>query len=153
MKGAASPPPAHVVKAFAGVDGAEAVSGGEGRCWRAGWVILKPCDSAVMWEWLAEHLPTVKPEGFRLPLPVPARDGRWIIDGWCAQESSVKQSHCLHSSSTATSPKTFCSQTESLLQSSMYRHIGDRRALRPPSSLRMPFAGALSTRRNYLSTS
>lgn len=40
-----------------------------------------------MWKWLAEHLPKIKEEGFRLPCPVPARDGRWVVDGWCAQKA------------------------------------------------------------------
>jgi uncharacterized protein (TIGR02569 family) len=57
--------------------------------------VLKPCDDPVEWRWMAEHLPGVKQDGFRLPLPLPARasrardarahDGQWVVDGWCAQ--------------------------------------------------------------------
>ncbi len=31
------------------------------------------------------HLPSVREDGFRLALPVPAPDDRWVIDGWSAQ--------------------------------------------------------------------
>ena len=61
------------------------LAGGEGRCWRAGDVVLKPCDDEAEWTWLGTVLPTVTQDGFRLALPMPATDGRWLVDGWCAQ--------------------------------------------------------------------
>ena len=62
----------------------EALAGGEGRSWRAADLVVKPCDDAVEWAWLGEHLPTVREDGFRLALPVQAGDGRWTVEGWCA---------------------------------------------------------------------
>lgn len=61
------------------------LGGGEGRAWRAGDVVLKPCDDAAEWGWLARVLPTVPQEGFRLALPIRAVDGGWVAQGWCAQ--------------------------------------------------------------------
>jgi len=78
-------PPGYVCEAFGGVGGAVRLGGGEGRSWLAGAVVLKPCDDPVEWAWLADVLPTVVQDGFRLALPVRAFDGRWEVDGWCAQ--------------------------------------------------------------------
>ena len=61
------------------------LEGGEGRSWRAGDIVLKPCDDVVEWAWLGECLPRVHQEGFRLALPVRAVDDRWVVDGWSAQ--------------------------------------------------------------------
>ncbi len=78
-------PTPEVLAAF-GVGGApEPLAGGEGRAWRAADTVLKPCDDETEWSWLGEKLPTVREEGFRLALPIPARDGRWVVDGWSAQ--------------------------------------------------------------------
>jgi uncharacterized protein (TIGR02569 family) len=78
-------PPPGVLDAF-GVEGPTILLvGGEGRSWRADGVVLKPAPSEAEWEWLGAHLPTVREAGFRLALPVPALDGSWVIDGWCAQ--------------------------------------------------------------------
>ena len=76
-------PSDRVIEAFKITKEIEPISGGEDRCWRAGELILKPCEKAEFWVWMAEYLPTVKAEGFRLPLPVCDRDGQWIVDGWC----------------------------------------------------------------------
>jgi len=61
------------------------LGGGEGRAWRAGDVVLKPCDDEPEWAWLGEVLPSVPQEGFRLALPKRAVDGRWVVEGWCGQ--------------------------------------------------------------------
>lgn len=53
--------------------------------WRGGDLMFKPAPSPEEWRWLGEQLPTVREDGFRLALPVPATDGRWVVDGWCAQ--------------------------------------------------------------------
>lgn len=76
-----------VLKAFGLPSEIESLSGGTGRSWRAGNTVLKPCDDLATWYWMADNLPTVKQEGFRLPLPITARDGRLIVDGWCAQNA------------------------------------------------------------------
>ena len=55
--------------------------------WMAGDLVFKasPAPSPEEWAWLGEHLRTVHEDGFRLALPVPSTDGRWVVDGWCAQ--------------------------------------------------------------------
>jgi uncharacterized protein (TIGR02569 family) len=58
---------------------------GEGQAWRVGELVLKRCDDPAEWAWLAEMLPEIPQEGFRLALPVAAADGSWVVDGWCAQ--------------------------------------------------------------------
>ncbi|MFC1736386.1 TIGR02569 family protein [Candidatus Hydrogenedentota bacterium] len=74
-----------VLNAFNLAQEMESLTGGTGRSWRVGHAVLKPCDDAVAWRWMAKHLPTVKQDGFRLPLPLCANNGQWVIDGWCAQ--------------------------------------------------------------------
>ncbi len=53
--------------------------------WRAGDLVFKAAPRGDEWAWLGDHLPTVREDGFRLALPVPALDGRWVVDRWCAQ--------------------------------------------------------------------
>ena len=61
------------------------LSGGSGRAWRVGDLVLKPCSDPDEWTWLATVLPTIPQDGFRLALPIAASDGTWVADGWCAQ--------------------------------------------------------------------
>ena len=78
-------PPEPVLAAFGVRTSVERLEGGEGRSVRAGDLVLKPAPSKGEWAWLGDHLPAVREHGFRLALPVPALDGRWVVDGWCAQ--------------------------------------------------------------------
>lgn len=78
-------PPSDVLAAFGVRATAVPLEGGERRSVRAGDLVLKPDPGGSEWAWLGEHLPTVREDGFRLALPVPAVDGRWVVDGWCAQ--------------------------------------------------------------------
>jgi uncharacterized protein (TIGR02569 family) len=80
-----SQPPGAVVRAFGVTREPDALESGEGGSWRAGDLVLKAAPSVDEWSWLGECLPTVREDGFRLALPVPASDGRWVVDGWCAQ--------------------------------------------------------------------
>jgi len=80
-------PSNRVLDAFHVAQELKALDGGEGRCWHAGEVILKPCDDLEFWTWMGIHLPMVKADGFRLPLPIAAVDGAWVVDGWCAIEA------------------------------------------------------------------
>lgn len=80
-----SPPPGTVVRAFGVSRDPEALEGGEGGSWRAGDLVFKAAPAVDEWSWLGEHLSTVREDGFRLALPVPALDGRWVVDQWCAQ--------------------------------------------------------------------
>ncbi len=77
-------PGAVVLSAF-GADGdPTALSGGEGSSWRVGNLVFKRVPSGNEWQWLGEHLPSIREEGFRLAKPVAALDRRWVVDGWGA---------------------------------------------------------------------
>jgi uncharacterized protein (TIGR02569 family) len=80
------PPPGHVLAAF-GVAGCAPIplGGGQGTAWRAGGRVLKPADvSRDELAWHAGVYPQITCEGFRLPRPLAAGDGRLCVDGWCA---------------------------------------------------------------------
>ncbi|MEO6502913.1 MAG: phosphotransferase [Jatrophihabitantaceae bacterium] len=62
----------------------EPLSGGQGRVWQAGSVILKPVDNQVEAEWVAELATTVAERGFRLSQPAPTVTGAWTVAGWSA---------------------------------------------------------------------
>ncbi len=79
------PPPVRVLRAFGIASAPTRLAGGRGRTWRAGDIVLKPCDDQEEWRWLAEHLPTVTQDGFRLAERLKTQDGRWDVEGWCAQ--------------------------------------------------------------------
>ena len=74
-----------MLEAFGATGDPVALDGGEGRCWRADGVVLKPCDDEREWAWLGDVLPAVVQDGFRLALPMRALDGRWVVEGWCGQ--------------------------------------------------------------------
>jgi hypothetical protein len=75
-------PPAHVLEVF-GVSGEpELLSGGTGRSWRAGSLVLKPLDRAPQEiAWQAEVLSSIQEDEFRVAHPRPE-----IVDGWTASE-------------------------------------------------------------------
>jgi uncharacterized protein (TIGR02569 family) len=79
--------PAHVLVAF-GVDGADvdALEGGQGSSVRAGGLVLKPYADEAETAWFAGLASRIPRDGFRLPAPVAAHDGRWTVDGWAAVE-------------------------------------------------------------------
>lgn len=61
--------------------------GGQGTTYRAGDIILKPVLDSAEAEWLASVLDRLSPsDGIRIIKPLPARDGRWVVDGWSAWE-------------------------------------------------------------------
>jgi uncharacterized protein (TIGR02569 family) len=45
--------------------------------------VLKP-DGGLLHEWLVEAFADVTADGFRLAMPVRARDGAWAVEGWSA---------------------------------------------------------------------
>jgi uncharacterized protein (TIGR02569 family) len=81
-------PPAHVLAAFGAVGVPVVEPGGQGRTWRVGDRIVKPCDNAAAAAWTAAALPTLAASArFRVPLPVPSRAGNWVESGWQAWQA------------------------------------------------------------------
>jgi uncharacterized protein (TIGR02569 family) len=73
------PPPEHVLAAY-GVADPVPLTGGTGSSWRAGELVVKPLDkSEEELAWQAETLGALRPERFRIALPLPN-----AVDGWCA---------------------------------------------------------------------
>jgi uncharacterized protein (TIGR02569 family) len=78
-------PPPEVLEAFGAAGSAAApLTGGEGRSWLAGDLVLKPIDDESAAVWTAELLSRIREDGFRVARPVAASDGHWIADGWTA---------------------------------------------------------------------
>lgn len=84
-------PPAHVLDLFAADGLLEPLDGGQGTSVRAGDLVLSPGRDATQLGWLAPiqarlavRLDGEAPRSIRLALPVPARDGRLVVDGWAA---------------------------------------------------------------------
>jgi uncharacterized protein (TIGR02569 family) len=78
-------PPGHVLAAWQLRDTAP-VPGAEGRAWAGGDLVLKRAEDSPRTRWLAGVLDRVDgaPHGVRVVRPAPARDGRWVVDGWAA---------------------------------------------------------------------
>ncbi|WP_454296590.1 aminoglycoside phosphotransferase [Salana multivorans] len=87
----ASPPP-DVLDRFAVPDDVERLDGGQGCSVRAGDLALSPDRDPVLQEWLSPVQARLAYEldlapgrhPLRLVMPVPARDGEWVVDGWAA---------------------------------------------------------------------
>lgn len=62
------------------------LAGGQGETVRAGDAVLKPVLDEEEARWVAWVYSTIEQDGFRVPEPVRARDGRWVVDGWAAWE-------------------------------------------------------------------
>lgn len=79
--------PPQVLAAF-GVAAEDVVhlDGGQGSSVRAGALVLKPYADDLEVTWFAGLASRVLPDGFCLPAPVAALDGRWTVDGWAAVE-------------------------------------------------------------------
>ncbi len=89
-----SRPPAKVLDLFAVPDAVEALPGGQGGSVRAGDLVLTPGRDAATATWLNPVLarlavrldedPTRRDRDLRVAMPVPARDGSWVVEGWGA---------------------------------------------------------------------
>lgn len=82
-----SPPSETVLEAFGAGGPPVLLAGGRGTSWRAGDLVLKPHDmdeDELVWQ--ARVLTSIPCRGFRVALPRPARDGRWVVEGWCASQ-------------------------------------------------------------------
>ena len=83
-------PPDHVLDLFVAEGVLEPLPGGQGTSWRAGDLALSPGhDASAAWlapvqARLAVRLDEQEPRSIRLALPVPARDGSLVVDGWTA---------------------------------------------------------------------
>ena len=87
-------PPAEVLDLFVVPDVVEPLPGGQGGSVRAGDLVLSPGRDPLVAEWLNPVLarlavrldedPGRSRRDLRIALPVPARDGSWVVDGWGA---------------------------------------------------------------------
>jgi hypothetical protein len=84
-------PPDRALDLFAVPGTPEHLPGGAGGSFRAGDLVLSPGRDAVVMAWLSPLLArlavTLEEEPaarLRLALPIPARDGSWVVDGWAA---------------------------------------------------------------------
>lgn len=77
-------PPITVQDAFRCQEEPVPLSGGQGEAFRCGSIVLKPCDDAEEAGWIAQVYRDVRQSGFRLPPPVEAIDGTWVVEGWQA---------------------------------------------------------------------
>lgn len=77
-------PPITVQEAFRCQEEPVPLSGGQGEAFRCGPIVLKPCHDAEEAGWIAQVCREVRQSGFRLPQPVEAIDGAWVVEGWQA---------------------------------------------------------------------
>lgn len=101
MTSASTGVPEHVVDLFAASGEAERLTGGQGGSARVGDLVLSPGRDATGTDWLspvqarlAVRLDERPRRGLRLSLPVPTRDGRWVVDGWAATRFEPGTSQC-----------------------------------------------------------
>ncbi len=94
-------PPAHVIDLFIADGVLEPLVGGQGTSFRAGDLVLSPDRDATQLGWLASvqarlavRLDEEVPRSLRLALPVPARDGRLVVDGWAATRFEPRTTPC-----------------------------------------------------------
>ncbi len=83
--------PGRVVDLFAASGTVEPLDGGRGGSVRVGDLVLSPGRDQPTTTWLspvqarlAVRLDETRPRALRVSLPVPTRDGRWVVDGWAA---------------------------------------------------------------------
>lgn len=76
--------PLHVQRAFRLSGDPVALPGGAGTSVRVGGAVLKPVQDEQEAIWAADLLSRISEDGFRVARPLRARDGAWVVDGWCA---------------------------------------------------------------------
>ena len=96
-------PSEHVLDMFAVPGDTEPVPGGRGRSVRAGDLVLSPDRDPVTQDALSPRLARLAVEldtrpgcdhrDLRIAMPVPARDGSWVVEGWAAtrHEAGTRQ--------------------------------------------------------------
>ncbi len=100
-------PPPRVLDLFAVPDDVAPLTGGRGDSCLAGDLVLTPGRDPAVAAWLSPLLarlavsldeqPRRRPRDLRIAVPVPARDGSWVVDGWGASryESGTVTCHDL----------------------------------------------------------
>jgi uncharacterized protein (TIGR02569 family) len=76
--------PSAVLGAFGASAPAVRLPGGQGTAFRAGDVVLKPTGLEAEAEWTAGVFERLVEDGFRVPRPVRASNGKAVVDGWVA---------------------------------------------------------------------
>jgi uncharacterized protein (TIGR02569 family) len=99
-----SQPPPEVLDLFAVPDVVEPLPGGTSTSFRAGDLVLSPGRDPLVAEWLNPILarlsvrldedPQRRRRDLRVALPVPARDGSWVVDGWGATRHEPGTTTC-----------------------------------------------------------
>ena len=80
-------PPPSVLAAFGASGDPVPLEGGQGSSWLAGEIVLKRLDMTEQeLAWLAEVHRSIRCDGFRVSLPVRARNDELVVDGWCGWE-------------------------------------------------------------------
>jgi uncharacterized protein (TIGR02569 family) len=94
-------PPPHVLDIFAVPEDPRPLQGGQGHSFVAGDLVLSPGRDAATCSWLnpvlarlAVDLDTTGPRALRIAMPIPSRDGRWVVDGWGASRYEPDSHPC-----------------------------------------------------------
>ncbi len=97
-------PPARVLDLFAVPGDATRLPGGSGHSHRAGDLVLSPGREERIQSWLSPVLarlavrldedPARRERDLRVAMPVPARDGSWVVDGWAACRYEPETTTC-----------------------------------------------------------
>ncbi len=99
-----SGPPEHVLDLFAVPAPVQVLAGGQGGSVLAGDLVLSPGRDTRVAQWLSPVLarlgvriderPRRSPLDLRVAVPVPARDGSWVVDGWAASRFEPGTTAC-----------------------------------------------------------
>jgi uncharacterized protein (TIGR02569 family) len=94
-------PSGRVLDLFAVPDDVQPIPGGRGRSVVSGDLVLSPGRDAATAKWLnpplarlAVDLDSKAGRSLRIAVPVPARDGSWVVDGWGASRYEPDSTHC-----------------------------------------------------------
>ena len=79
-------PSEDVLDAFGATEKPIRIARGQRQNYRSGDIVLKPAEDDEETKWIAEFYLKAKCDGFRLPKPISAYNGRFIYGGWQAWE-------------------------------------------------------------------